>query len=186
MEKTTSLKFTRLEEIEISEKMIEIFNFWFPKDTSFFRKQWFNNSLDSEIKDKYYEIFEKATTRKYLPWNSPRDLVTLIIIYDQFSRNLFRGTSQAYQNDSLAIKFAKLFFESKFDSEHYYLGLSHIIFALMPFRHSENLEDQKFVINKISELKTRFPSCNLLNKFELYSIKSYQTILEHGSFNRFK
>ena len=159
----------------------KILNFWFPDDN--FQKFWFSSKYDKYIKNEFLDMLYLAENNLNIPDN-PDDLLCNIILLDQFTRNIYRNSKKAYKNDTKAILLSKIFFKNNFDTN---LKLNKLIFALMPFRHSENIEDQEFVINKIKSLNISDNDEKLFNKFLNASEKSYNTILKYGKFpNRYK
>ena len=161
--------------------MKEILEYWFP--TLEFQKFWFSDIKDEEIKLKYGNILDNISKTETIP-NNVDDLLSSIIILDQFTRNIYRNTDKAYQNDIKALKLAEIFFKNKYDLD---LTINKLIFALMPFRHSEKIEHQEFVLNKIkliqsnNILKTESDN-NILQKFNRASLKSYNNILKYSKF----
>merc|ERR1712130_69809 len=67
--------------------------------------------------------------------------VMIIILFDQITRNIFRGTSKAYRYDEIALKMTKKIISSKeqFDKMHDHIK----IFLILPLIHSENILDVK-------------------------------------------
>lgn len=124
-----------------------ILEFWFeelePSD-------WFKKSeeLDSKIKEEFLETFQEATKGNLNNWReNAKSSLALIILLDQFSRNMFRDKKEAFENDSLALEIAKESIEKKFDLE---LGEKKT-FMYMPLMHSETIEDQKECIRLFSK-----------------------------------
>ena len=71
--------------------MEELYNFWF-SDKQEYKKYWFDKSIDDEIKTKYLGMYKLAESNKLNEWvniNYKHHLI-LIILLDQFSRNLKR------------------------------------------------------------------------------------------------
>ena len=161
--------------------MKEILDYWFP--TLEFQKFWFSNNKDEEIKLKFGNILNDISKTEIIP-NNVDDLLSYIIILDQFTRNIYRNTEKAYKNDKKALKLAEIFFKNEYDLD---LTINKLIFALMPFRHSELIEHQKFVLNKIQLIKSnnniKTETDNIiLQKFNRASLKSYNNILNYRKF----
>ena len=78
---------------EIAKKILE---FWFIKSTPE-EKFTRTDAFDKKIKNNFFDNYKKAILGKYDFWqNSPQECLALIILLDQFSRNLFRGDSKAF------------------------------------------------------------------------------------------
>ena len=113
--------------------------FWFnelkPRD-------WFGGGprIDALIRERFAGLRENL--KKYPPSADPLDgdgLVAAVIVFDQFSRNLFRGSAEAFATDSLALALASHAVNSGMDAP---LGQHQRHFLYMPFMHSENKDMQ--------------------------------------------
>lgn len=157
--------------------MDKVLNYWFP--TPEYQKFWFSSTFDEDIKLKFSNILFNISNNNDIDIDSENLLISIIVL-DQFTRNIYRNTPQAYQNDTKALQLAKIFFDKQYDIN---LPINKLVFALMPFRHSENIEDQEFVLNKIKELENIHSNNLIFNKFKKASIKSYDTIKQYGYFS---
>jgi Uncharacterized protein conserved in bacteria len=82
----------------------EILKFWFFEVNS---DAWFkrDDSFDNTIRDKFGKLYGDACIGKIDNWkNEPRSCLALIIILDQFSRNLFRNDAKAFAQDIKALE----------------------------------------------------------------------------------
>lgn len=116
-----------------------ILDFWFIESSP---KEKFNRSdeFDQKIKKFFFEDYEKAVSNQYDNWQDSADeCLALIILLDQFSRNLFRNNSKAFAMDNKAQKIAKTAINKGF---HKILDNNQILFIFLPLMHSENLKDQ--------------------------------------------
>ena len=143
------------------EKYKKVLDFWFPSINIEYKDFWFNSTpeIDQFIRNNFYDLLLELEKSDNITYQNADELLTKIIILDQFSRHIYRGTKKSFKNDNKALKLAKIYFEEKFNDRH---ALNRIIFALMPFRHSVNLEDQQFVVDKFDEIKN---NSELWNKF---------------------
>jgi len=98
-------------------------------------------------------------------------LVAAVIVFDQFSRNLFRRSPEAYATDSLALALAYRAVDRGLDEP---LGLHQRQFLYMPFMHSENPEMQERSI----ALFRRLGAADLLG----YAEHHWQVIERFGRF----
>jgi uncharacterized protein (DUF924 family) len=140
----------------------EILEFWFgqPDDADYGkeRKVWFtkNPDFDQEVRSRFLLDYQKAAAGELDDWkNSPLSCLALIILLDQFPRNLFRGQPQAFATDSQALAAAKYAVAQDFDKELLPIQRQ---FVYLPFEHSENLADQRQCIKLFSTLKD-YPEC---------------------------
>ncbi len=138
----------------------EILKFWFEESTP---EQWFTKDpgFDNQIKVKFLRTVEKAISGELDDWaNSPYSCLALIILLDQFPRNLFRNDKLAFKNDPKALKFCKHAIQNSFIGQ---LINEERLFALLPLIHSENIEDhemanlvlEKYLINLTGFEKTK-------------------------------
>lgn len=131
-----------------------ILDFWLePKPTTPAESEaawdkWFFKSspeLDKTITERFGALLEQAKRGELDAWKaSPRGRLALIILIDQFSRNVYRGKAEAFAADSLGVELAR---------EGYTLGafdefdLTEHLFAAMPFRHAEDLGAQRLAVD---------------------------------------
>ena len=167
----------------------EIINYWFDnnKYVDSYRKLWFevDEFNDKYIRDNFKKLLEIAENRGLEEWKSKeKSLLALIILLDQFSRNIYRGSSDMYKNDEYAVELSNEFIKKY---NFFELPLTHQIFILMPYRHSENLQNQEFVLDMIQKLEKQYENSNdatkeLLKKFKNASLISYKKIEKNGQF----
>jgi uncharacterized protein (DUF924 family) len=116
------------------------------------QKKWFEKNLDfdSEVRSRFLPQYELAVSGQLDDWqDSPQECLALIITLDQFSRNMFRGTPQAFATDSKAVIAADRAVTNKFDRE---LLPVQRWFIYLPFEHSENIEHQHKSVELFSQL----------------------------------
>ncbi|NEQ21248.1 MAG: DUF924 domain-containing protein [Microcoleus sp. SIO2G3] len=123
-----------------------ILEFWFGKpdeaDYGKSRKVWFtkNPEFDDEVRSRFLNVHNQAAAGKLDDWKTtPQSCLALIILLDQFPRNMFRGQPQAFATDPQALAYAKYAVTQGFDKE---LPKLQRWFVYLPFEHSENLADQ--------------------------------------------
>jgi len=117
----------------------QLLDFWFGQD----RKAWFekNPAFDEEIRARFLALYEQAATGGLADWKgAPKSCLALLILLDQFPRNMFRGTARAFAADPLALAAARIIVERGWDGE---MTEDERAFAYLPFEHSESLEDQE-------------------------------------------
>jgi uncharacterized protein (DUF924 family) len=76
-------------------------------------------------------------------------MLSLIILLDQFTRNIFRNTSEMFDGDKLALSYSHQMITKKWD--HELLPIQRT-FVYLPLEHSENLDDQELSVQKFTEL----------------------------------
>jgi uncharacterized protein (DUF924 family) len=130
----------------MNDKAEEILEFWFADDgdeTSGPRSVWFekNPEFDEEIRRRFAHEYEQAAAGELDHWlEHPRSALALILLLDQFPRNLFRGQARTFVTDDKALQAARLAVERGFDQEVPRLWRW---FFYLPFEHSEDLANQQ-------------------------------------------
>ena len=81
--------------------------------------------------------------------SDPKGILALIITLDQFPRNIYRGTPQAFAYDNEALRLAKKVIDSGLDNSMAYLEL---LFAYMPLQHSEDPQVQNLSVKMFNLL----------------------------------
>jgi uncharacterized protein (DUF924 family) len=122
----------------------EVLLFWFggPGERGKRLKHWFekDDAFDRRVRERFTGAYESALRGKLHHWrDSPYDCLALIVLLDQFPRNMFRGTPRAFAADPLALDAARHAVAHGHDRK---LLPVERLFAYLPFEHSESLEDQ--------------------------------------------
>ena len=121
------------------ETIDSIIDFWFSDDMA---KQWFNSTpeLDLKIKSNFEEIYQSAVNGELDHWQtSPLGCLALILLFDQFPLNMYRGKEQSFATESRSRAVAEQAINNSFDEK---LSDQQKVFVYMPYMHSEDLEDQ--------------------------------------------
>jgi len=125
-------------------KAKDILDYWF-HDTGIYTPdydKWFMRSqdYDEEIKEKFGDLLKEAEQGKGFGWLHTKDsYVAYIILLDQFSRHIYRGSGDSFKNDTGVMIFTELGFELYKDQLKGY----EFMFAFMPYMHTENIEYQR-------------------------------------------
>lgn len=131
----------------------DILNFWFGEpgepDYGKQRKAWFikNPAFDAEIGDRFSPMVEAAAAGKLQSWKADSDsCLALLLLLDQFPRNLYRGSAQAFATDDEAVAVADHGILQGFDRYRTNEQARPTVqrwFFYLPFEHSEKLGDQE-------------------------------------------
>ncbi len=117
----------------------EIIEFWSEAGPDRWWKT--DHHFDEAIRDRFLATLERAKSGELDNWaETPIGALALIILLDQFSRNLFRGTPGAFANDEKALAIAKAAIANGFDRE---IHDEIRFFLYMPFMHCETLAEQQ-------------------------------------------
>jgi uncharacterized protein (DUF924 family) len=128
-------------------KAQEVLDFWFGREGEpgygEFREAWFRKDpeFDQLIRDRFEALHEAAATGGLEGWKEEaRGCLALVILLDQFPRNMFRGDPRSYATDRKAQETAEHAVDRALDRE---LPAFQRMFLYMPFMHSEDLEHQR-------------------------------------------
>lgn len=117
----------------------EVLTFWFGRD----RKDWFekNPAFDEEIRQRFLPHYELGAAAMLGSWKqAPASCLALVVLLDQFPRNMFRGSARAFAADPLARDAAGTILGRGWDQA---MTVDERMFAYLPFEHSEALQDQE-------------------------------------------
>jgi uncharacterized protein (DUF924 family) len=131
----------------------EILHFWFGADAVAPRDFWFSKSesVDAEIRSRFGAAVEEALVGSLDHWTAtPEGTLALILLLDQFTRNIFRDTPRAFAGDAAALGHARRLVQSGLDRRFDALQRW---FVYLPFEHSERLEDQHESLRLFGELE---------------------------------
>jgi uncharacterized protein (DUF924 family) len=127
----------------------DVLRFWFkelqPED-------WFGGSakLDEEIRSRFGQLHQALQASPLLPSSlDARSLLAAVLVFDQFSRNLFRESAAAYVTDARALELARYAVTTGLDRS---LREQERYFLYMPFMHSEDRAMQVESVRLFQEL----------------------------------
>ena len=158
------------------DKAQNILDFWFKESLpeELFRQK---DSFDKKIRDRFFNDYEKAIINEYDEWqDDPKSCLALIILLDQFSRNLFRDDKKAFAQDHKCRLIVNEAID-RGDLEKLYVNEK--LFFLLPLLHSEEISDHVYVNNlsnvhlkahsQITLIKTSWKNhTDVLKKFKRY------------------
>lgn len=128
-------------------------------------KGWWtkNADVDAQIRARFGQLHKQACDGNLDDWaQTPDGALALIIVLDQFSRNLFRGSPKSFAQDAKALAIAKSAISNGVDKQ---ANPELRLFFYLPYEHSEKLADQE-------------ESLNLLNSFN-DSPEFLKAVIEH-------
>lgn len=141
-------------------------DYWFRKDPAF----------DRALADKFGPVYERAARGEFAPWErAPHSCLALTIVLDQFPRNLFRDSPQAFATDAQALAVARSAIEQGFDRE--LLPVQRWFFYL-PFEHSEDLADQEAGLRLWDGLRDDLASAGAIE----FARRHWEVIARFGRF----
>ncbi|MEQ8606138.1 MAG: DUF924 family protein [Rhodospirillales bacterium] len=133
-----------------------VLSFWFGElgdDTETMQPFWFKSTpeKDEEIRSRFQDIHERAKNGDFdAEVETADDYLAMIITLDQFPRNIYRGTANAFAGDPLARKWARQAIDREFDLHQ--PAPNRRMFFYLPFEHAENIDDQTEAVRLFEEM----------------------------------
>lgn len=159
-----------------------VLDFWFGAPDSpehgKSREVWFTKSdaFDAEVRERFLPLYETAASDGLSTWDTaPQSSLALIIVLDQFPRNIFRHDARAYATDAAALAAAERMVARGWDQE---LEPLERCFVYMPYQHAENPTLQR----RSLELFGRLAADAGLVEPSTWARKHYDVIERFGRF----
>jgi uncharacterized protein (DUF924 family) len=159
-----------------------VYQFWFPPDADPDqpRREWFvkDDAFDQQIRERFGALVEQALSGALRSWDAegPRSALARILLLDQFTRNIHRGTPLAFAGDVLALQAAQDMVDGDEDLAMPPFQRS---FVYMPFEHAEDMEMQNQAVALFTRLSKAHPA---LNDMCDYARKHREVIARFGRF----
>jgi uncharacterized protein (DUF924 family) len=146
----------------------KVLHFWFREIS---REQWFkrDTAFDEQIRARFLSVHDLVSAmpdEKLL--SDPRSTLAAVIVLDQFSRNMFRGTPRAFARDAKAFAIAEAAIAKGLAAS---LSKDELLFLYLPFEHSEAHTAQLRSVELMSTLGdaelTRYAQahCDIIQRF---------------------
>jgi uncharacterized protein (DUF924 family) len=168
--------------LDSSTVVRNVLDFWFgargDPGAGTLRPIWFqvNEAFDDEIRDKFASLVAEAGQGAMDGLAATAEgVLTLLILLDQFPRNMFRGSPRAFAYDGKARAVARLAVGMGLDK---LLSPVERMFLYLPFQHSEALDDQ---IRSVALFKT-LPNVPWRDEVVDYAIRHHDMIARFGRF----
>ena len=139
----------------------DVLDFWYELPLDYHK--WFTYGRD-------YDIIIK---KKY-------SYLALIILLDQFSRHIYRGTGKAYQNDELTLLLVHMGLFYLHD-----MNAKEQIFILLPFQHSENIQNSRYgltILQNLIKTTKEYSEKNILKRLEFHHNRHLDALIKYGRF----
>ena len=160
----------------------DVYSYWFetPNDL----KKWFyeGKQYDAQIRMDFESLLEKEAAECSIEETvSTKQTLCKIILLDQFSRHIYRGSPKAFSADPLALDYAlALLRRGEVDA----LNPFEQLFALMPLQHSESIEHKDILLAFLQDKLQACPeSSQSVYKSFLLHTKGHRHVL--ASFGRY-
>lgn len=176
--------------MELDARAEEVLAFWFADSLESGEAAdarsavWFgaDEAFDEVCRARFGELPDQALRGELDHWlTTPRGVLALVIVLDQFPRNLYRESAQAYAYDQAARVAASLVIAKGLDETLHPLEAS---FLYLPFEHSEDLLDQQRALELFRALEDRVDEEDeeRFAKLTDYAKRHYEIIARFGRF----
>ncbi|MGF1699071.1 DUF924 domain-containing protein [Photobacterium makurazakiensis] len=167
----------------------EVLDFWFgelqEEVTATDRNAlWFQGGQDTDqlIASRFQGLVSRAGLGELGHWSdSPRGTLALVILLDQFTRNIYRGLSAAFRYDSLALAICKRGLAQNQDAQ---LSPIERVFLYLPLEHSEAIEDQEECVFRFDRLRQSVSPAHAMvfEGFYQYAVSHHDVVKRFGRF----
>jgi len=148
------------------------------------QKLWWakDEHTDQEIRRRFESTHEALVRGELDGWASTSaGLLAMVLVADQFPRNMFRGMPESFASDPLALRWSMHGMEHGLDKD---LRPIEKIFLYLPFEHSESLEDQQRAVFLFEKLLAEVPPTQheVFAGFYDYAMRHRDVIARFGRF----
>ncbi len=137
-----------MDERRVHAEARDIVDFWFalPPEKHFAN----DDALDRELAERFGVLRDQVLATGAIGWrDDPDTLLAAILLLDQFSRNLHRGSAQAYAADPLALNLCLAAIDAGWEDRY---PPERLAFVYMPLMHAESRAMQDLSVAKFAEL----------------------------------
>ncbi|MEO1095518.1 MAG: DUF924 family protein [Cyanobacteria bacterium J06638_28] len=170
---------------QIPSTATQILTFWFDdpanpnSEYGQERRIWFHKDLafDQQVRENFLSVYEQARRRAHDDWlQTPQGTLALLVLLDQFPRNMFRGTPRSFEAGEQALAVAAWAIAHQVDRA---LIPVERVFLYLPFEHSEDLAHQNQAVALFEALVQDAPALqSTLN----YAYRHRDVIAQFGRF----
>lgn len=168
----------------------EIIDFWIgpaaehPEAAEARSKLWYQSTpeADENLRQRFGEDLMRAERGELDSWRSTVEgALALVILLDQFSRNLYRGTAKAFANDTKALEIAESVIAAGQDRHMSWIGRA---FCYHPFEHSELTDRQERSVALFETLVNEAPPAwrEQMAGFHRYAVEHRDVVRRFGRF----
>lgn len=159
----------------------EVLEFWFDPDN---QKRWYvaDPAFDAQIRQRFGDCLDAAIAGQLTHWTQTAEgWLALLIVLDQFSRNLYRNDARAWAQDAEAQRLALWGIAEGFDCA---LPPLQRVFAYMPLEHGETVELQRRSVELFDDLRQDAPD-DQRERFDMfydYAVRHQVVVEQFGRF----
>ncbi len=177
-------------QIPQEKSILKVLTYWFgdlENEEDYPHRQskiWFSGGdlVDQEIETQFRYLVQDAVDHKLDAWKqTPKGRLALILLMDQFSRNIYRGKPEAFAGDEKA---QQLCLEGLALKEDLQLLPIERVFLYLPLEHPEDIDLQKLSVLKFQELTESAPFAvsSHFKNFSEYAVRHYEIIEKFARF----
>lgn len=160
----------------------DVLDFWFADGPDGYRLAWFkrDDAFDAEIRTRFGPLVAPARAGSLDDWAStPEGALALFLVLDQFPRNLFRGSPEAFASDAHALTLARrIVLGARLDLA---LTPTQRVFLYLPFEHAEDMAAQDLSVALFEGLRDH-PAHAAANGTIDYAWRHRAVIAQFGRF----
>lgn len=168
----------------------EVLRFWFLEavdptgSIDDWNQVWFGGGegFDEVIRSRFAHLPDSARRGELDAWRAEaRSALALVLVLDQFPRNIFRGSGRCFAYDGLALDVARASVERGDDRT---IEPIEAAFVYMPFEHAEDIEAQRRCVTMFEQLVDRVPADQkaAFEEYLSYAIRHHDVIERFGRF----
>lgn len=168
----------------------DVLDFWFadaqlsPDATAVRNEFWFsaNPEIDQQIWQFFGDVVNDAAAGLYDNWtDTAYGRLAMIILLDQFPRNIFRGTSEVYRHDELALACAG---QGVTLGQLAGLTVPEQVFFLMPYQHAEDISVQRAGVKLMQSMVDGAPDewREIATGYNDFAVAHHDIVAEYGRF----
>lgn len=167
----------------------EVLDFWFGElgeevPATDRNSLWFQGGEETDqlIAKRFQPLVSRAGLGELSHWaEEPKGALAMIILLDQFTRNIYRGLSAAFRYDSLALAICKRGLANNFDEQ---LSPIERVFFYLPLEHSETVEDQEECVFCFDRLRQSVSPAHavVFEGFYQYAVSHHDVVKRFGRF----
>ncbi len=146
----------------IPERAQAILDFWFKETPSEMRFKK-NEEFDKKIRNNFLKDYELACQNEYDDWqDKPMSCLALVILFDQFSRNMFRNDKKSFFKDH---KTRLIVNDAVYSGYLEAMNNNQRFFMLLPLIHSEEISDHEMAYYLLNKYLREHEGYNKIKKF---------------------
>tara|TARA_B100000768_G_C11225007_1_gene352345 strand:- start:522 stop:1082 length:561 start_codon:yes stop_codon:yes gene_type:complete len=146
----------------MDKKAQQILDFWF-KEISPEKQFKKDENFDKEIKDRFLNDYDLASRNEYDDWqDKPMSTLALVILFDQFSRNIFRNDKKAFDQDHKARLIVN---DAVYAGYLETMNESQRFFMILPLIHSEEITDHDMAYYLLNKYLIKHEDFHKIKKF---------------------